>query len=113
MNTQHTPGEWKVTELYPSAYSVTIGPIDYIDSKGSKKQGWKQIANISGGYFSAEQAEANARLIAAAPELLKAAQTAQSIADKCNHSMQPPHVQDLLRSISELLLPAINKATNS
>lgn len=64
--TKHTPGPWLASK-YPrsNAYVVTTTPGD---AKGD-------IANVLFGLGSkiAEETEANARLIAAAPELLEAA----------------------------------------
>jgi hypothetical protein len=60
----------------------------------------------------ANSAEANARLIAAAPELLEAAQKIAELSDRCNNAMLPQSVQDLLKHIEEISKSAINKATN-
>lgn len=58
------------------------------------------------------EVEANARLIAAAPELLEAAQKIAELSDRCNNAMLPRAVQDLLIHIEKLSKSAIDKATN-
>lgn len=58
MKTEHTPGPWKVREDYAGAQSVVSADAF--------------LARV--GPPNTEQAEANARLIAAAPELLEALQ---------------------------------------
>lgn len=58
---QHTSGPW---ELYDSVY---------IDSFPGNSENGKQVVELRPGrQLSEEESEANARLIAAAPELLKA-----------------------------------------
>jgi len=57
MKTQHTQGEWMAKEgqIYPQETGVTLALIPYFDDGNNEQQ-------------------ANAKLIAAAPELLKALQ---------------------------------------
>jgi hypothetical protein len=62
MSTQHTPGPWKVREDYAGAMSVVSH--DHF------------LARV--GPPNTEQAVANARLIAAAPDLLAALQAAEN-----------------------------------
>ncbi len=64
---KHTPGPWKV--YYPDAIGCGLG-IDTADSKTSIVV----FGDEAGVYGYGEQDEANARLIAAAPELLEALQ---------------------------------------
>lgn len=54
---KHTPGPWK-------AVKATHGPIDILDSRG------RDVVTIYGGGVETESQGANARLIAAAPEIL-------------------------------------------
>ena len=62
MNTKHTPGPWNVS---PSAKASTLTRV--FDETG------KLVASANGpGLFEGGEAEANARLIAAAPDLLAA-----------------------------------------
>lgn len=65
MSTKHTPGPWTVTKVapdkYPSGYRASV--YYAIKANGSR------IAQTSGEHMT-QDAEANARLIAAAPELL-------------------------------------------
>ena len=57
-----------------------------------------------------EEVEANALLIAASPDLLKAAISCQIMADRCNNAMLPDSVQELLKAIETTLSNAIKKA---
>ena len=63
MTTKHTPGPWNLKENFrkkPALHlSWTIQTVDQV------------LAHVSGGHTGAEE-DANARLIAAAPELLEA-----------------------------------------
>ena len=63
MNTKHTPGPWKVGRYTPNATEISIlttGGAPVTPAWGPKF------------YVNSEQAKANARLIAAAPDLLEA-----------------------------------------
>lgn len=57
--TQHTPGPWM-------AKRAPDGPIDIFDSRG------RDVVTLYGGGVESESKEANARLIAAAPDMLVA-----------------------------------------
>lgn len=105
MNTKHTPGPWK---LDPS-----FDPITNI---------FQQIAG--GGFFVAtvthgnakgrEEREANARLIAAAPDLLAALElciTSEGAACFSDMNSHPEYMQRRLYAISDLARAAIAKAT--
>jgi hypothetical protein len=59
-NTQHTPGPWKVREEY---IHQIIGT-----------DGWGAVADCAIGVRTPEEKDANARLIAAAPDLLAIAE---------------------------------------
>lgn len=58
---KHTPGPWK-------AVKAAHGPIDILDSRG------RDVVTVYGGGVETESQGANARLIAAVPELLQALQ---------------------------------------
>lgn len=115
MNTKHTPGPWEQRPI--SNQSLVI-----VKTDSTKPEDWR--ADHKGcGYVAeikwervhgklTEQDKANAQLIAAAPELLKAAILCRDIADRCNNAMLPDHIQELLKSIETALTEAINKATN-
>lgn len=70
MNNKHTPGPWKVT------YNGSYGP--YVDAPGNDRTGYGTAAHDIGiethsiCAVGGPNAKANARLIAAAPELLAA-----------------------------------------
>lgn len=68
MNAQHTPGPWKMRA------AIKSDEFDIRDEGSSG--GYAPIAKVKGDKRSTmEQAAANARLIAAAPDLLDALQT--------------------------------------
>jgi hypothetical protein len=64
MNTKHTQGNWNANEgqIYPQETGKTLALIPYFDKEN-------------------EEMKANSKLIASAPELLKALQTIQSNLD--------------------------------
>lgn len=73
MKAKHTPGPWELTGdpcHFDTLTSVRGGPSE-IRGKGLK---WRQLMVEIGGYADPATAEANARLIAAAPDLLEALQ---------------------------------------
>lgn len=62
---KHTPGPWRVSvEKYPEPRKVKVG---------TGEDGWWGVASAFGD--TQEEAEANARLIAAAPDMLEALTT--------------------------------------
>jgi len=66
MNAKHTPGPWKARKIagYTAYWAVDAPRVEDREP---------QVCKVSGGlYIDAPQTEANARLIAAAPELLEA-----------------------------------------
>lgn len=71
MDTKHTPGPWHVTGKHAECEVRYVG----VDTSDRHSQ---QIATLYG--FGGEQQEANARLIAAAPELLEAIQEIELVA---------------------------------
>lgn len=68
---KHTPGPWKQSSIIPSDEYTTV-------ILGGQYNGIIARAELS-PYFEIEQSEANAKLIAAAPELLKALQGVYSM----------------------------------
>jgi hypothetical protein len=66
MNTQHTPGPWQVHTYYVARHGITAQLVPY------------RLATVIGAFDQVDNnvpgpsCEANARLIAAAPELLAA-----------------------------------------
>jgi glutathionylspermidine synthase len=100
MKTEHTPGPWKVVNS--KALGIDMELSDHV-FQVSDGQRW--IANINKGLHSDE---ANARLIAAAPELFNACiKAAEQICNhESGHTLQFQRVQDLLDNV-------IAKATGS
>lgn len=102
MKTQHTPGPWHVT---PSGGIAGDGEAVVLnwESDVAECSGAKAINNGFG------RAEANARLIAAAPDLLEACQTAL---DGLAGMTTTQFSQGKDAPIREDLAEAIRKATN-
>jgi len=77
MNTQHTPAPWKVISD-PSHYD-TLSTVIAGDSRdtGTRRgaPAWQMQVEV-GGFAEFREQEANARLIAAAPDMLEALKTA-------------------------------------
>lgn len=99
---QHTAGEWKTHHNEGQGF-------DFVTDKYNNC-----IAKVlfNEHHIKADAVRANAKLIAAAPELLKTAISCMNIADRCNNAMLPTAIQELLKSIETTLKEAINKATN-
>lgn len=57
-----------------------------------------------------EERKQIAKLIAAAPDLFKAAETCARICERCNNAMLPQSTQELLKSLENILTEAISKA---
>ena len=88
MTTQHTPGPWEIDHTYPEPNQRKIQP------KG-------QEAGIAVAFGDSEsEAQANASLIAAAPELL----------ELCEESLRALHEDDF-PILKDKLRAAIAKAT--
>lgn len=69
-NNKHTPGPWLARRMY-RGFSEKYTP--YVSAGDtSKVLCFMNISGAYGGFSGQEQAEADARLIAAAPELLEA-----------------------------------------
>lgn len=108
MDNKHTIGQWKTTEVHNGYYSIGTGAVEYIDTKGQLKQGYRPIAFVGGNYCPVNEAEANAKLIAAAPILYNAAYSAlQAI-----YAM-PKSKQGFYRYLINDLLNAIQKANGT
>jgi len=97
MKPNHTPGPWTAVKLSEGwAIKQKELPAGFSD----------RIAELR----EYPQMEANALLIAAAPDLLKAAISCQIMADRCNNAMLPDSVQELLKAIETTLSNAIKNA---
>lgn len=81
---EHTAGPWRAIDNYPNAHH-SIPATVHVNSN----QGWVEVAQLAG-----KNQSANARLIAAAPELLEAlklAITALDVNDKFGDAIDARH----------------------
>jgi hypothetical protein len=103
METKHTQAPWKRgSEIKGDEYSLNI--------LGGEHNGIIAKANIS-VYLDDEQAEANAKLIAAAPELLEALTKLLGFAHKADaENLMPDEAINLSNTIN-IALSVIKKAT--
>ena len=99
MNTNHTPGPWKVYECTDGTTNI-CGNRDYPD--GVCKMLW------SG---KKQRDEANARLIATAPEMLAAVIEAHNVLEAAALCLTPRGSRSRLDSAIEQARAAIAKAT--
>ena len=82
MSAQHTPGPWRVAE--PTGFIYAANPYIGHDMLVAQVRGWGHLTGTGGGgcAFDEDKAiaiqEANARLIAAAPDLLAALKEAEN-----------------------------------
>lgn len=68
---KHTPGPWKVGAKFDTGSASTSG-VEISDIENSETVAVAVEGNDSGGIYAYQEVMANARLIAAAPELLDA-----------------------------------------
>ncbi len=100
---KHTPGPWQ--------YLEGENDLPVIRAQKSRDKGYGvTVASVAVSPFPAAERKANARLIAAAPELLEAAQSLIAYLDREAQGEQS--AQDIARqSLADLLRAAIAKAT--
>jgi hypothetical protein len=105
MSTKHTPGPWR--EYDPHFLGVAVA------ADGEQPNSSRIIADVSGGREATEEECANARLIAAAPDLKDSLRFAraelvrlQGVVDAVNSSL----ISDVLRDIDESLAKAEGKS---
>lgn len=91
---QHTPGPWKVTGGETSFYPMAVR---------------SEVSQICEFHTWDVQKEANARLIAAAPDLLEALKAAQNWLREYHLSMDSP-IDDGLFDLDDTIQQAIAKA---
>jgi hypothetical protein len=104
--TKHTPGEWRIAELHAQGLYLNDGGINILTDSGSVCTVHLQVSAKRGEAYKAKDPErdANARLIAAAPDLLYALQ--QIVSDlPSNRDWLSPDLERAARA-------AIAKATN-
>jgi hypothetical protein len=94
-DTTHTPGPWSICKNFNGR-----GALDLFGEGGQIIIGNALIINQ----------EANARLIAAAPDLLQALHDADEFCQQGLNSAEPPHWEAALQDIMDLVRNAIAKA---
>ena len=77
---KHTPGPWEVSEEWHGDLYID----SYIEGEGDTA-----LAKIVNNVCKTDQAEANARLIAAAPDLLEACKEALNVLEDWDDLNQP------------------------
>jgi hypothetical protein len=100
MGAKHTPGPWSIDRT-----GERHGQRPYGISAGKRGPTPKNIVNWGGVAAPASQeSEANARLIASAPDLLEACQTALAYCEHLQSSMfgvEPTHAAELRAAIAK------------
>lgn len=109
---RHTPGPWTVWKGHLDVYAGEPSLNNEFSIQG-RVGDLKEIAHCAPGYHSGDielsEAVANARLIAAAPDLLAACETAM----KCliDLAPYPPEASEGVVGIVDVVRAAIQKAT--
>lgn len=87
MNTKHTPGPWRQSTVNPCSVNKGGGKtaIGITTTHGTDDQNYTEF------FPSKDEAEANARLIAAAPELLGALETLTEQAERAGWNGMSVH----------------------
>lgn len=108
----HTPGPWKVRKHWSDEGAYEVFP-----TRGKKPTWgeWSAIAEVTDAVSKGESAKANARLIAAAPDLLEALQSVwlwmESQADAQSKGGHATFDLMALREQRDIARAAIAKAT--
>lgn len=85
MTTTHTPGPWRVSGFYIAADEPTR------DKRGSHRQVADWTCGLAGVSDASDLQKANARLIAAAPELLAALKRATQLMEDADLDDESPN----------------------
>jgi len=108
MNTKHTPGPWlrKGHCVYALMHHAYVKGVEQFKNRFSVNVMFDRDCHI-------KEAEANARLIAAAPELLDALVMARAIVAMYGGTPDPmdPYADQIQVAIQKQIADAINKAT--
>lgn len=102
---EYTPGPWKVERRsnYPNPDMIAL-----LEESPDRAL---RVVTVDGTHDAAARREANARLIAAAPDLLAAAEAVSDAVGDATESGWDPHlVQDVMNAVGRHLRPAIAKA---
>lgn len=114
MNAQYTPGPWQFGIRgagFQTAELATVFQIPRMPTEDGLGQGWAYISADKPCYeLSAEEREANGRLMAAAPDLLEAAYTALECLVGCVLPAGGCDDEAAIREAADLLKAALSKA---
>lgn len=98
MNTKHTPGPWRATRANAQTMPFQYDPPAVF--AGDLKP--VAVVHYGGSYAGSEEAEANARLIAAAPELAEAVRGILSLIenpDECGFAYSDDKEVEFARAV--------------
>ncbi len=104
MEMKHTPGPWIPWKAHGGKYLPIVATVQGKSAQIGRAELFGQISD--------EECEANARLIAAAPELLELAETLPIYPIECKHDEEPWYC-DCCRNDWELALQGWNKKRES
>lgn len=107
MEAKFTKEEWILREVCPGQFEIANPDKDFIDWKGKNARGHSVVAHVTRNFFSKEETEANAKLIAAAPELLQACHNALMSFEAMNTIRENFIPETTIRELKQ----AIKKAT--
>lgn len=95
----HTPGPWKVNDIEGIVY--------FEDKPNGEEPGICHTQTTEMYSLSPDQAAANAKLIAAAPDLLAVLLEAQELLDSVAFVSQEGDTDDILKKISKVIAKAV------
>ncbi len=78
----HTPGPWKILRLDLGDEEIFFVPVEILAGSGKLVVAYEGGLAPAAHEWTAEEIEANAALIAAAPDMLEALETIMNIGDK-------------------------------
>lgn len=111
---KHTPGPWEIKFITGIGGSI-VGGVTRQYARGTAKDQLAMVCAVDEDNGGPGAQEANARLIAAAPRLLKACQKALSMTTDPRWGqwtyMEGPDVYEDLRNAADALRVAISEAT--
>lgn len=108
--TKHTPGPWKHSAYHGAVLTDTGHAVEVEVCVFPVMRNWHQAAPAEGTHATFDKQRANARLIAAAPDLLAAAEAALRLAENGGTHAENPEDPCTLCEIGTVLRAAIARA---